>query len=117
MLQKAFNQEKALVGAFSVIVQLRRLIACSTRRHPLHLTLAVCVIFSSYSPSSPGDRVTLLLWYKETTAAVGAELGAGRAGGMGSPIYRIDARTNNKDIAIGEMIINFISLDSDCYIL
>ena len=25
-----FNQEKALVGAFSVIVQLRRLIVCST---------------------------------------------------------------------------------------
>ena len=27
----AFNQEKALVGAFSVIVQLRRLIVYSTR--------------------------------------------------------------------------------------
>ena len=26
----AFNQEKALVGAFSMIVQLRRLIVCST---------------------------------------------------------------------------------------
>ena len=26
----AFNQEKVLVGAFSVIVQLRRLIVCST---------------------------------------------------------------------------------------
>ena len=26
----AFNQEKALVGAFSVIVQLHRLIVCST---------------------------------------------------------------------------------------
>ena len=26
----AFNQEKALVGAFSVIVQLRRLIVCSS---------------------------------------------------------------------------------------
>ena len=29
-LVAAFNQEKALVGAFSVIVQLRRLIVCST---------------------------------------------------------------------------------------
>ena len=75
------------------------------------------VTFSSRSPSSPGDRVTLLLWYKETTAAAGAEQGAGRPGGMGSPIYRIDARTNNKDIAIGEMIGNSISLASDCYIL
>ena len=39
---------------------------------------------------NPGDRVTLLLWYKED-----------RTKG-GSPIYRIDARTNNNDIAIGE---------------
>ena len=29
----AFNQEKALVGAFSVIVQLHRLIVYSTNRH------------------------------------------------------------------------------------
>ena len=29
----AFNQEKALVGAFSVIVQLHRLIVCSTIPH------------------------------------------------------------------------------------
>lgn len=43
--------------------------------------------------SSPGDRVTLLLWYKEDSRS---------GGGMGSPIYRIDARTNNHDIAIGE---------------
>ena len=27
-----FNQEKALVGAFTVIVQLRRLIVCSSNR-------------------------------------------------------------------------------------
>ena len=111
----AFNLEKALEGAFTVIVQLRRLIVCSTTLYTSPSQSAVT--FSSYSPSSPGDRVTLLLWYKETTAGAGAEQGAGRAGGMGSPIYRIDARTNNKDIAIGEMIINFISLDSDCYIL
>ena len=86
-------------------------------RHPLQFTPQSAVTFSSLSPSSPGDRVTLLLWYKETTAAAGAEQGAGRPGGMGSPIYRIDARTNNKDIAIGEMIGNSISLASDCYIL
>ena len=30
MVVAAFNQEKALEGAFSVIVQLRRLIVCST---------------------------------------------------------------------------------------
>ena len=30
LLVGAFNQEKALVGAFSVIVQLRQLIVCST---------------------------------------------------------------------------------------
>ena len=29
----AFNQEKALVGAFSVIVQFHRLIVCSTKTH------------------------------------------------------------------------------------
>ena len=40
--------------------------------------------------NNPGDRVTLLLWYKED-----------RSKG-GSPIYRIDARTNNNDIAIGK---------------
>ena len=43
------------------------------------------------SNNNPGDRVSLLLWYKED-----------RSGGMGSPIYRIDARTNNHNIAIGE---------------
>ena len=32
----AFNQEKALVGAFSVIVQLHRLIVYSTLGHILH---------------------------------------------------------------------------------
>ena len=31
-----FNQEKALVGAFSVIVKLRRSIVCSTSRYPVH---------------------------------------------------------------------------------
>ena len=46
------------------------------------------------SNTNPGDRVTLLLWYKEDRSSGG--------GGMGSPIYRIDARTNNQDIAIGE---------------
>ena len=40
--------------------------------------------------NNPGDRVTLLLWYRED-----------RTKG-GSPIYRIDARTNNNDISIGE---------------
>ena len=40
--------------------------------------------------NNPGDRVTLLLWYKED-----------RTKG-GSPIYRIDARTNNNDISIGK---------------
>ena len=43
------------------------------------------------SNTNPGDRVSLLLWYKEDSS-----------GGMGSPIYRIDARTNNHNIAIGE---------------
>ena len=42
--------------------------------------------------NNPGDRVTLLLWYKEERT---------NKGGAGSPIYRIDARTNNNDIAIG----------------
>ena len=45
------------------------------------------------SNSNPGDRVSLLLWYKEDSS---------QGGGMGSPIYRIDARTNNHNIAIGE---------------
>ena len=31
-----FNQEKALVGAFSVIIQLHRLIVCSTNKTPSH---------------------------------------------------------------------------------
>ena len=31
----AFNQEKALVGAFSMIVQLRQLIVCRTSYHQL----------------------------------------------------------------------------------
>ena len=48
------------------------------------------------SNSNPGDRVTLLLWYKEDRSSGG--------GGMGSPIYRIDARTNNQDIAIGQFV-------------
>ena len=43
--------------------------------------------------NNPGDRVTLLLWYKEDLSALSK--------GMGSPIYRIDARTN-KDIKIGQ---------------
>ena len=48
---------------------------------------------------NPGDRVTLLLWYKED-----------RNQG-GSPIYRIDGRTNNKDISIGKYgFITTISL-------
>ena len=45
------------------------------------------------SSNNPGDRVTLLLWYKEDLSALSK--------GMGSPIYRIDARTN-KDIKIGQ---------------
>ena len=45
------------------------------------------------SNSNPGDRVSLLLWYREDSS---------QGGGMGSPIYRIDARTNNHNIAIGE---------------
>ena len=45
------------------------------------------------SNNNPGDRVTLLLWYKEDLSALSK--------GMGSPIYRIDARTN-KDIKIGQ---------------
>ena len=32
----AFNQEKALVGAFFVIVKLLRLLVCSTSRYPAH---------------------------------------------------------------------------------
>ena len=43
--------------------------------------------------NNPGDRVTLLLWYKED-----------RNQG-GSPIYRIDARTNNNDISIGKKYV------------
>ena len=35
----AFNQEKAIVGAFSVIVQLHRLIVCSTSRDAAMETL------------------------------------------------------------------------------
>ena len=35
VLVGAFNQEKALVGAFSVIVQLHRLIVHSTIKDPL----------------------------------------------------------------------------------
>ena len=46
------------------------------------------------SNNNPGDRVTLLLWYKEDRSG----------GGMGSPIYRIDARTN-KDIMIGQSTV------------
>ena len=45
------------------------------------------------SNNNPGDRVTLLLWYKEDLSALSK--------GMGSPIYRIDARTD-KDIKIGQ---------------
>ena len=33
-----FNQEKALVGAFSVIVRLHRLIVCSTNKTPSHFS-------------------------------------------------------------------------------
>ena len=33
-LEGAFNQEKALVEAFSMIVQLHQLIVCSTSLHP-----------------------------------------------------------------------------------
>ena len=32
-MEATFNQEKALIGAFSVIVQLHRLIVYSTNRH------------------------------------------------------------------------------------
>ena len=42
----AFNQEKALVGAFSVIVQLCLLFVCSTSK------VARCLIITTYS----GDR-------------------------------------------------------------
>ena len=31
-LESAFNQEKVLVGAFSMIIQLRRLIVCTTTK-------------------------------------------------------------------------------------
>ena len=48
--------------------------------------------------------MTLLLWYKEERT---------NKGGMGSPIYRIDARTNNNDIAIGQ----YCQLSTDeCYV-
>ena len=53
--------------------------------------------------NNPGDRVTLLLWYKEDRNT---------GGGMGSPIYRIDARTNNNDISIGESPRNNKSCNS-----
>ena len=43
----AFNQEKALVGAFSVIVQLHRLIVYSTRKHGSQDPL--------FPPQLPGD--------------------------------------------------------------
>ena len=39
----AFNQEKALVGAISVIVQLRRLIVCSTSSYPYFITDSKCL--------------------------------------------------------------------------
>ena len=44
----AFNQEKARVGAFSVIVQLRRLIVCSTNGHP--------VLFQRCGPAGHPDH-------------------------------------------------------------
>ena len=40
----AFNQEKALVGAFSVIVQLQRLIVCSTN---LNNAIPGCLMFAA----------------------------------------------------------------------
>ena len=50
--------------------------------------------------NNPGDRVTLLLWYKEDRNKAG------------SPIYRIDARTNNNDISIGKKYWSWISVAS-----
>ena len=44
----AFNQEKALLGAFFVIVQLRRLIVCSTS--------AVCCVSELRRPWAVGGR-------------------------------------------------------------
>ena len=43
----AFNQEKALVGAFAVIVQLHRLIVYSTN-------VAPCSTFATQPPAGPG---------------------------------------------------------------
>ena len=40
----ALNQEKALVGAFSLIVQLRRLIVCSTNHDTYPVTRYTCVL-------------------------------------------------------------------------
>ena len=70
----AFNQEKALVGAFSVIVQLRRLFVCSTNHHTIPcytsywgtiivtiLTPVYCVLTSAVPgvPARCGDYIAL----------------------------------------------------------
>ena len=70
----AFNQEKALVGAFSVIVQLRRLFVCSTNHHTIPctsywgtiaivtiLTPVYCVLTSAAPgvPARCGDYIAL----------------------------------------------------------
>ena len=50
VVEAAFNQEKALVGAFSVIVQLRRLIVCSTRPDTAPDTGGYSLHLSAFDP-------------------------------------------------------------------
>ena len=54
----AFSQEKALVGAFSVIVQLHRLIVYS---YTLHLHTVFAGIVFSDRPVEVGERVCIRL--------------------------------------------------------
>ena len=51
--------------------------------------------------NNPGDRVTLLLWYKEDIK-----------GGKGSPIYRIDARTN-QNLGLGQSRVPILDWVND----
>ena len=51
--------------------------------------------------NNPGDRVTLLLWYKEDIK-----------GGKGSPIYRINARTN-QNLVLGQSRVPILDWDND----
>ena len=55
-LAGAFNQEKALVGAFSVIVQLHRLIVYSTSCNITSVTWCVCNYRSFYREIRRGGR-------------------------------------------------------------